>query len=204
MKTLNRLALGVILASLAGGCASGGKTTVSSWTDPNVKPAPFKRIVVVGLSGDNVTRRLFEDTFAATLKQRGNDAVAGYTFLPKGAESNPDSALAVIKKAGFDGVLTARSMGVKTEETMVQGAGYYVPDSGYYGWNGYYADAVGSTSYYNRTENVGIETHLYQTASATLVWGARSSTTSTGKLTTTMSDYSKTVARNMANGGYIR
>lgn len=204
MKSVHRLALGVVLVTLAGGCSSGGKTTVSSWKDPDVKPAPFQRIVVVGLSGDNVTRRLFEDTFTATLKERGNDAVAGYTFLPPGAESNPDSALGVIKQQGFDGVLTARSMGVTTEETLVQGAAYYIPDSGYYGWNGYYSGAVGSTSYYDRTENVGIETHLYQTGTAKLVWGARSSTTSTGKLTTTMSDYAKTVARDIANSGFIR
>lgn len=203
MKHGNRLALGVALAAFAGGCGGGG-TQVSSWKDPSVQPAPFKRIAVVGLSGDNVTRRLFEDTFSEELKRRGNDAVPGYTFLPKEVEANADSALAVIKSKGYDAVLTARSMGVKTEETMVQGAGYYIPDSGYYGWNGYYAGAVGSTSYYDRTEIVGIETHLYQTATAKLVWGARSSTDYKGKLTETMSDYSKTVARDIANSGFIR
>lgn len=203
MRHVNKLALGVALAAFVGGCGGGG-TQVSSWKDPSVQPAPFKRIVVVGLSGDDVTRRLFEDTFSDELKSRGNDAVAGYTFLPKNAESNPDSALAVLKSKGFDAVLTARSMGVKTEETMVQGAGYYIPDSGYYGWNGYYGGAVGSTTYYNRTEVLGIETHLYQIATAKLVWGARSSTTSTGKLTETMSDYSKSVTRDMANSGFVR
>jgi len=203
MRHVNRLALGVALATFAGGCGGGG-TQVSSWKDPSVEPAPFKRIVVVGLSGDDVTRRLFEDTFSEELKRRGNDAVPGYSFLPKDAEENPDSALAVLKSKGFDGVLTARSGGVKTEETMVQGAGYYIPDSGYYGWNGYYGGAVGSTTYYNRTEIVAIETHLYQIATAKLVWGARSSTTSTGKLTETMSDYSKTVTRDMAKSGFIR
>jgi hypothetical protein len=197
------LALVVALAAWGGGCSSGG-TQVSSWKDPNVQPAPFKRIAVVGLSGDDVTRHLFEDTFSEELKRRGNDAVPGYTFLPKDAETNPDSALAVIKSKGFDAVLTARSMGVKTEETMVQGAGYYVPDSGYYGWEGYYSGAVGSTSYYNRTEVVAIETHLYQTATAKLVWGARSSTNYEGKLTEAMDDYSKSVVRDMANSGFAR
>lgn len=203
MKQSIRFACVVALGVWSGGCAGGG-TQVSSWKDTAAPPAPFQRIVVVGLTGDDVTRRLFENTFTEELKKRGNDAVAGYTFLPKEAETNPDSALALIKTQGFDGVLTARSMGVKTDEKMVQGAGYYVPDSGYYGWDGYYGGGVGSTSYYERTENVMIETHLYQTANKKLVWGARSSTTSTGKLTETMKNYSKAVVRDIVNSGYAR
>lgn len=203
MKQAREWAFVAAVAMCAAGCAGGG-TQVSSWKDTAVAPAPFQRIVVVGLTDDDVTRRLFENTFTEELNKRGNDAVAGYTFLPKGAEAHPDSALALIKSKGFDAVLTARSMGVTTEETLVQGAGYYVPDSGYYGWGGYYGGGVGSTSYYDRTENIMVETHLYQTANAKLVWGARSTTTSTGKLTETMKDYSKAVVRDMVKSGFAR
>ncbi len=117
MRISNKIALGLAVAAIVGAC--GNTQVLDTWSDTSIKPAPAKRIVVVGLSGDDVTRRLFEDTFSQELKDRGNDAVAGHTFLPDKLISSPDSALAVIRKAGFDAVLTARSMGVKTEETEI-------------------------------------------------------------------------------------
>jgi hypothetical protein len=179
---------------------------MSSWTDPDVKPAPVQSIVVVGLSGDPITRRLFEDTFSEELRNRGNDAVAGHTFLPETMESHPDSALALLRSKGFDAVLTARSMGVQTEETEVVGTPYYIPDSGYMGWNGYYGAVYQdiTMTYTTRTEKANVETHLYQTSTAKLVWGARSATTSTGKLTEGMRDYSKTVVKALAKSGYVK
>lgn len=190
---------------LLGAC--GNTQVLDTWKDTSIKPAPVRRIVVVGLSGDDITRRLFEDTFSGELRNRGNDAVAGHTILPKNAEANPDSALAVIKKAGFDAVLTARSLGVREEETVTQGSAYYIPDSGYYGWNGYYGAVYGditSTTYSTRTEKAKVETHLYQTSTAKLVWGARSETTSHGKLTESMRDYARTVVGDLAKSGFIK
>ncbi|HXV12702.1 MAG TPA: hypothetical protein VEC56_00720 [Candidatus Krumholzibacteria bacterium] len=199
------LVAAVVLAALAGAC--GNTQVLDSWTDSAVTPAPVQRIAVVGLSGDEVTRRLFEDTFGGELKKRGNDAVAGHTFLPKELEGDPDAALALITKEGFDAVLTARSLGVKTEETVTQGSAYYIPDSGYYGWNGYYGAVyqdITATTYTTRTEKAMVETHLYQASTKKLVWAARSATTSTGKMTEGMRDYARTVVRNLAKSGFIK
>ena len=187
--------------------ACGNTKVLDSWQNPDLKPAPAKRIVVVGLSGDDITRRLFEDTFTKELKERGNDAVAGYTFLPKNPESNPDSALAVLRAKGFDVVLTARSLGVHTEETELQGSAYYIPDSGYYGWDGYYGAVyqdITATTYTTRTEKARVETHLYDTATAKLLWASRSETTSTGKLTEGMRDYARTVVGALGKTGLIK
>jgi hypothetical protein len=205
MNSASRLVLGAALAALVAAC--GNTQVLDTWTDANVAPAPVKRVVVVGLSGDDITRRLFEDTFSEELRKRGNDAVAGHTFLPKEPEANADSLLEVIKAKGFDAVLTARSLGVREEETTTQGAAYYVPYSGYYGWGGYYGAAysdITATTYTTRTEKARVETHLYQTSTAKLVWGARSETTSTGKLTEGMRDYARTVVRNLADSGFIK
>ncbi len=202
MKSMTRVALLVVFA-----VACGNTKVLDSWQNPDVKPARAERIVVVGLSGDKVTRRLFEDTFTKQLKERGNDAVAGYTFLPENPESNPDSALAVLRAKGFDVVLAARSLGVHTEETETQGTAYYIPDSGYYGWNGYYGAVyqdITATTYTTRTEKARVETHVYDTTSATLLWAARSETTSTGKLTEGMKDYARTVVSALGKTGLIK
>ena len=88
----------VVAGMLAVGVFGCGNTRVlDSWKATDVAPASAKRIVVVGLSGDDITRRLFEDTFSDELRRRGNDAVAGHTFLPNEPEANADSALAVLK-----------------------------------------------------------------------------------------------------------
>lgn len=205
MRISSKVALGVVVAALVGAC--GNTEVLDTWSDTAVKPAPAKRIVVVGLSGDDVTRHLFEDTFSRELKDRGNDAVAGYTFLPATLISSPDSALGLIKKAGFDAVLTARSLGVRTEETEIQGTAYYIPDSGYYGWNGYYGAVYGditANTYTSRSQKAMVETHLYQVSTAKLVWGARSQTTSTGKLTEGMRDYARTVASALGKSGFVK
>ena len=201
MKNAKRLLLSAGLAAMASAC--GNTVVLDSWQDTAIKPTPAKRIVVVGLSGDEITRRLFEDTFSEQLKKRGNDAEAGHTVLPPNLEANADSVLAAIKAKGFDAVLTARSMGVREEETVVSGAPYYIPDTGYYGWGGYYG-GVTSTTYTTRTEKARVETHLYQTSTAKLVWGARSETTSTGKLTEGMKDYARTVVSDLAKSGFIK
>jgi len=201
MKNVKRLLLGAGLAAMVAGC--GNTVVLDTWKDTTVKPSPAKRIVVVGLSGDEITRRLFEDTFSEQLRKRNNDAVAGHTVLPPNLEANADSVLAAIKAKGFDAVLTARSMGVQEEETVVSGAAYYVPDTGYYGFGGYYG-GVTSTTYTTRTEKARVETHLYQTSTAKLVWGARSETTSTGKLTEGMRDYARTVVSDLAKSGFIK
>jgi hypothetical protein len=193
------------VASATGAC--GNTQVLHSWKEASVAPAPIGRIAVVGLSGDDVTRRLFEDTFTKELKERGNDAVAGYTFMPKVPASNPDSALAALKQAGFDAVLTARSMGVQTEETVTQGTPYYIPDSGYYGWDGYYGAVyqdITANTYTTRTEKALVETHLYQTSTKKLLWAARSATTSTGKLTEGMRDYASTVVKDLSKSGFIK
>jgi hypothetical protein len=205
MKISHKIAAGLAVTALVGAC--GNTQVLDTWSDSAVKPAPVKRIVVVGLSGDDVTRRLFEDTFSQELKDRGNDAVAGHTFLPDKLISSPDSALALIKKAGFDAVLTARSMGVKTEETETVGRAYYVPDSGYSTWGSYYGAVYGditANTYTSREEKAMVETHLYQTSTSKLVWGARSSTTSTGKMTEGMRDYAHTVVGALGKTGFIK
>jgi len=205
MKSMKRVATVAALAAAIGAC--GNTQVLDSWQNPDLKPPRANRIVVVGLSGDDITRRLFEDTFTKQLQERGNDAVAGYTFLPKNPEANPDSALAVLRAKGFDAVLTARSLGVHTEETETQGTAYYIPDSGYYGWDGYYGAVyqdITATTYTTRTEKARVETHLYDTANAKLLWAARSETTSTGKLTEGMRDYARTVVSALAKTGLIK
>ena len=55
------------------------------------------KIVVVALTDDKVSKRVFEDTFSKALRDRGNDATASYTFVEAGPATNHDSLVATLR-----------------------------------------------------------------------------------------------------------
>src|SRR5678815_832282 len=94
-----------VLALLAGLGACGGTEISDQWKDPNVDPRPAGKIAVVGLTTDAVAKRVFEDTFAKSLRDRGNDATASYSFIEAGPSTNPDSLVSVLRTQGYSCLL---------------------------------------------------------------------------------------------------
>lgn len=187
-----------------GGC--GNTKITDAWKDASVEPKPLGKIVVVGLIDDNVTKRLFEDTFTRALKDRGNDATAAYTVVNCGPNTNPDSLVSVLRTAGFQAALTARSLGEEMVETQMRGNAYYMPQS-YYQWGSYYSmsyGAVMSTTYNERSEKVIVEGNLFDLASERLLWAVRSKTTKTGKVKEGVNDYTRTIIPELAKSGWIK
>jgi hypothetical protein len=196
--------LGVLALALAG--CSGGTKISDAWKDPSTEPKPLGRIVVVGLTDDAVSRRMFEDTFAQALRERGNDAVASYPFAKAGPDTNPDSLVATLRTAGYVAALTARSLGEEMLETQTLGSAYYLPQA-YYQWGAYYSMSYGAmmtTSYNERSGNVLIEANLFDLGSERLVWAVRSSTTKTGKLKEGVTSYTRAVVKELARSGWIK
>jgi hypothetical protein len=179
---------------------------VDSWKDPASEPKPLGRIVVVGLSDDAVVKRVFEDAFSKSLRERGNDAVASYSFVSANAQTNPDSLVATLRTAGYTAALTARSLGEEMTESYVPGRSYYIPDYSYH-WSTYYAMSytmVADPGYYQRSEKVIIEANLFDLASERLIWAARSKTTKTGKLKEAVADYNRAIIAELAKSGWIK
>lgn len=195
-----------VLAMATGlwGCAN---TKISdSWTDTTLEPRPLGKIVVVGLTDDSVLKRVFEDTFSAALRARGNDAVASYTFLKAGPDTNPDSLVAALRTAGYAAALTARSAGEETLETKTLGSTYYMPQA-YYDWGSYYSMSYGAmitTTYNERTGLALIESNLYDLGSERLVWAARSRTEKTAKLKESVRDFTGVIVPRLAETGWIK
>lgn len=195
------------LAALAIGLGGCGNTKITdSWKDASTEPRPAGKIVVVGLIDDNVTKHMFEDTFAKALRDRGNDATAAYTVVKAGPNTNPDSLVAILRTAGFQAALTARSLGEEMVETQTMGSAYYMPQS-YYQWGSYYSmsyGAVMSTSYTERSEKVIVEANLFDLGSERLLWAVRSKTTKTGKVREGVNDYTRTIIPELAKSGWVK
>jgi hypothetical protein len=149
---------------LMSSCAT--TTTTNVWRDQAYQ-GPVKKILVMGISKKQGVQRFFEDEFFRQLKQRGTDAVAGYSILPYDEKMDKDFIAAKAREAGADTVLVARPISRKIERS-------YVPGS-YSRWGSYYGYAY-SPGYVVDDEYVYIETNLYDVATENLIWTAQSET----------------------------
>jgi hypothetical protein len=195
-----------VLALLAGLGACGGTEISDQWKDPNVEPRPAGKIAVVGLTTDAVAKRVFEDTFAKSLRDRGNDATASYSFIEAGPSTNPDSLVSVLRTQGYSMALTARPLGEDFKETQTLGNAYYMPQ-GYYQWGSYYNMSYGammSTAYNERQNFALVEANLFDLSSEKLVWAVRSSTGKTGKLREDVESYTRSVVKELARSGWTK
>ncbi len=87
--------------ALAAACAS--TTVVEQWQSPDHAAGPFKRILVVGVTQQAATRRIFEDEFVRQLRGRGTDAVASHAYVPEDGAVSKDRLAAAVARSGADG-----------------------------------------------------------------------------------------------------
>ncbi|MEO8738846.1 MAG: hypothetical protein ABI537_03980 [Casimicrobiaceae bacterium] len=117
---------GIILVTmLLAGCAS--TTLQSAWFDSSFKGPAFKRILVVGVTGNFTDRRVFDDIFSKMLSDAGVQGIPGYQYIDS-AQSPDDAAFnAGVTRSGADAVLLVRLLGVDTRTqvttTMVPAMG---------------------------------------------------------------------------------
>jgi hypothetical protein len=188
-----RLALLITLASLlVSGCAPATKLT-NAWVDPTYKGPPFENLLVLGISKNPGVRRTFEDEFSAKLRAAGvKKAVPGYTVLPESGKVPTPVLEGILKKMGADGAIVARVLDVDRRTAYSPGYVTVIPSVGYArGFYGFYGSAIAvstpPTPY--QYEIVVVETSLWQTRDATLVWSATTQTTDPGELRKEIAGY---------------
>jgi len=184
LHPFTKLGLAALSLSALASCAGTTQLT-SSWADPASANRGFKKIVVVGATPKNSTRRMYEDAFAKDLQVRGITGVQSYTFASEG-QIDKDTAAEKLKEMGVDGVIVTRLIDKETVQT------YYPPTyssvaapAPYYGgWYGYYSMGYSyqsSPGYVAEDHVFRIETNLYDLQNDKLVWsGLTESTLSSG------------------------
>ncbi|MFZ5558409.1 MAG: hypothetical protein ACOZDY_17105 [Pseudomonadota bacterium] len=169
-------------AALMAGCASTQFTNI--WKDPNYVGGPFKKIVVMGVSGEDARRRTFEDIFTAKLRAAGVEAVPSYTLVPENGKVDKERLRAAVQKAGADGALVTRLVSIDHETRYSPGYVSVVPAVGYYrDFYGYYSSAW---TYYTppqvyQYDVVTLETNLWDVTKESLVWSATTETFAPGE-----------------------
>lgn len=146
-------------------------TMQSSWKAPEASytKEQFKKVMVVALFKDETTRRIAEDRIAAK-----NPAFkASYMNLgPDQQNLDEASFKALVKKEGYDAVLTLHLVDIQNSTSYVPGS----YQGGYYGWYGMNYGGFYSPGYYQQDKNYIVETNVFSVSQDKLLWSGVTST----------------------------
>ena len=181
------------IALTLGACSTAATPIVTEWRNPGYAPAPFKRIMVGGPSGNTSVRRNFEDEFVVQLRAVGVDALPSYKYIPEDQEIDENKLRQAAQQARADAMLFPRS--VQTEQKTKLGPsipfsfGVFGPNVGA-AWSG----PAGSASV-TRYKEYTSETTLYDVAKNELVWSATIKTTEPDNVQTAIKSYVEAVIK---------
>ncbi|MDO6430347.1 hypothetical protein Q4E93_07110 [Flavitalea sp. BT771] len=159
-------------------CSPSVKLT-ASWSDRNVQPVRFSKILVTAIGKDLEKRKLAEDNIKGELQDRGFAAATSLDeFGPDFAKMNDSAAMrGMLLDKAFDGALTVRVLNINEHDRWVPGSFYYAPVGFYRGFYGYYRRVWGYYSepgYYTTDVEVLLESNLYLLATGELLWSGQS------------------------------
>jgi len=162
-----------LCAALAFLASCAASSLVTQKKNPDYTGKPFKTILVVAVTSDEIVRRTFEDRIVARLGQRGRKGIPGYVVVGKRGKITEAELREAITQSGAEGVLVTRVTGVDTGSVTVPGAEVTIG----YGWGGFYGYYAGvwETAYIPSQQVSGssstlTETRLFDAKSGVLVW----------------------------------
>ncbi len=91
---------------LASGCAT--TRIVTSWKEASFTGPPLRKVMVMGISRQATLRRIFENSFVATLSEGGVQAVASHASLPQDGPLERELVAKAVRDSGVDGVFVSR------------------------------------------------------------------------------------------------
>jgi hypothetical protein len=156
---------------IVSGCAS--LTVDSTWRDPTYQGPPFVNVLVVGSTDDAENRRIFEDSIVSELKNRGVNAVASHTLIPRERDITRDKVVEAVKASGSDSVLSTRLVGIETRATRVSVAQSGAANIDLYS---YYSPLESQPTVQQDYQIVNLETNLFDGKTGKMVWWGRSQT----------------------------
>jgi hypothetical protein len=184
----------LLLAALAA-CAS--TTIVDNWYDTTYAGGPFKRIMVLGATEQQVSRRTFEDIFAAKLRATGIDAIPSYQAVPQGFRE--EGAIdAAAQRAGADGLLMVHLVRIDRQTRVSPG---YAP-AFYPSYYGYYRAWAAYPDVYTY-DIATAEVNLFSVATREMVWGGTTETFNPQNVSRESAGFADVVISALAKQGLV-
>lgn len=192
--------LAVVMGLFA--CSSFDLTNV--WRSPEFSGPPMRKVLVVGLSPSDATRRIFEDGFAHALQAAGVGAVSSYGQLPEQGKIPDEKLKAVLAQAKADSVMITRLTRVEQKADVI--APITPPMGGYYrgGFYGWYGSAwTGVPTNVVAYNVLTIETTLWDMRNEAVIWSGVTETLQPTDVAKATNDMAKVLIERMKKDGVI-
>jgi hypothetical protein len=153
----------VAMLVMLSGCSS--LNVVEDWHNQNAPARHYKKLMILGIAPDENLREMVENILVDEMRRSGVMAVASHTLVKDIDNAKRDDVVTAVRSAGADAVLTLR--GVSKGDTTVSQSGQ---SGGVYGT----AMNAGGTSLQSAKSYslATLQTNLYDSATAELVWSA--------------------------------
>lgn len=189
----------MLMAVWLAACASAQLT--NSWRAPEFAGPPISKVLVLGLSTSDATRRIFEDSFARALDAVGVSAQPGYPLLPANGAIPHDKLKAVLADSGAQAVLITRLLRVDQEVSVTPNM---PPPVVYGGLNGWYGGAWAALPPTVETyKTFTIETTLWNATTEKVIWSGTTRSADVSDVARATNDLAKVLIAQMKKDGVI-
>lgn len=172
-------ALFTALLAVAAGCAAPTRLN-AQWINPQFDARPVTgKVLVVSITPDGTTRRVFEDLMVENLQARGVSAVQSYRWLPADGTASEPQIDAAVKESGAQAMLKTRIVSATQSVQVAPGFG---PGWGWgWGWGGGFYGGMWGGAYAApqvwTDQNVVVDTQWLDIGTHSVVWSGSTTTT---------------------------
>jgi len=201
MRYIRTLFILSVVAVLFQGCYS---TSISaSWLADNHLPHNYKKLLVIGMSTNVAARATFEDEIVYYMRMKGINAISASSVLPPDrsvVSEAPEVQKQRLVDGGYDGVFAISLLEKNNTTKYVSGTTTYAPMSfygGYYGsFYSYYPHMYSNVyqpGYYVASQEVILNSSLFDVATGDLLWSAQSQTSDPSSVDDAANSYAKSM-----------
>ncbi len=204
----------LIALLILSGCSR--TTLTGAWKDPGYNQQ-IERVYVIGVSKQELHRRLLEEAFVDELLTYGVTSVPSYKDLPDADQADRAAIDAQVRANRADAVLITRVLGQRTEQVVhpghttyrswpYYGPRHYDPAPYYRNYWSYYDrryDMAYTPATVSEYQVVTAECNLYNASSGSLVWSAQLETVIQNNFQKQITSFVDVVTRNLSEQGLM-
>ena len=169
-------------------CSCQTSKIIATWTDKNVYPKKYNKILVLGVLKDNdsVLQSKMEKHLAGDLNDLGYTAFAASDVYPPGTFVKGDTTKAIeaLNSKGFDAVLTVVLLNKEKEKQYIPGRTIHTPYAPYHDRLDlyYYSmyDRIQTEGYYESATKIFWESNFYDRHSKKMIYSSQTESFESG------------------------
>lgn len=198
---------GILLVAMITLASCSSTRFFSEWMDEAYKNRPLETVLIVAISDNLANRKLFESEFAEEFKRVGVIAASSADVIPTDKELTKEEIKATAESMGMNAVMVTHLLSVDEETVYHPSAAKPVPGAYYYDFDSYYSRVdthVQYPGYFSKNTFYRLETNLYETKTAKLIWSVSSETIDPDTVNDVIDSLAKAIMENLRKNGLIK